>query len=518
MARLEDEAARLAGVLNTAHAQLVDVARVALETESWGGEGIRSLDHWLTLRAGLSPTRARDVARLATRAAEMPAVISLLREGRLSLDQAAVIARHVPASHQSSAADVARHMTVSQLQRTLGRYHFTEPADDGTPAASGISSHSGEATGTVDPDETTSSADPDNAGREPTAADSNGAVPTATESDEPGGRDAREPGFPAFVAPGSAAARLQIWHDSHGRLVLHYSAPADEGALVEEALREAKEALFNAGRTTATLADALAEICVRSASSAEPVSRRSRYRVYIHVDAERGWVNGRTVLPQHIVDRLTCDGTAQPLWHRDGRPVSVGREMRIVPERTRRLILDRDRGCRFPGCLRSVRAHLEVHHIDHWADGGATDLDRQLVLCDGHHDDHHRGEFDVSGDPTRPWDPTALTFTDRHGRPIQVAEPLPPDALPSAAYYSGPSGETLDPDWFTLYEDSVHIDQMRRMRAAERRLRSPDGTGPTAGSRQPTDVLIDAQPAEGSTARGDADAKADADSDADVRS
>ncbi|XVX21630.1 DUF222 domain-containing protein [Actinomycetota bacterium] len=522
VARLEDEAARLAGVLNTAHAQLVDLARVAQETECWGGDGIRSLDHWLTLRAGLSPSRARDITRLATRSEEMPAVMALLREGRLSLDQASVIARHVPASHQSSAADVGRYMTVSQLQRTMGRYHFTVPSDDGTPApigtagrvgqggdeavsdvaqstdASGDPADPGDADGTHSPSEASDQADPQGPGAacdQPTGT----AAASDAGSDEPDDRDAREPGFPAFVAPASAAARLQIWHDAHGRMVLHYSAPADEGALVEEALREAKEALFNAGRTTATMADALTEICVRSAGNAEPVSRRSRYRVHIHVDAERGWVNGRTVLPQHIVDRLTCDSTAQPLWHRDGRPVSVGREMRIVPERTRRLLLDRDRGCRFPGCLRSVRAHLEVHHIDHWADGGATDLDRQLIFCDGHHDDHHRGEFEVSGDPTRPWDPTALVFTDRRGLPIRVADPQPPDALPTAPSYSGPTGESLDPDWFTLYEDSVHIDQMRRMQPS---ASPPD---PSQSADETGDMTPPAADPEPGTSHDDAD-------------
>ena len=35
---------------------------------------------------------------------------------------------------------------------------------------------------------------------------------------------------------------------------------------------------------------------------------------------------------------------------RDGVPFSVGRTRRVVPERTRRVIERRDRGCRVPGC------------------------------------------------------------------------------------------------------------------------------------------------------------------------
>ena len=123
------------------------------------------------------------------------------------------------------------------------------------------------------------------------------------------------------------------------------------------------------------------------------VSRRDSFRVYVHLDAEGGWLNGRPRLPGHLVAKLTCAGMVQPLWLRAGVPVSVGRALRIVPERTRRLVLDRDRGCRFPGCV--ATAHLEVHHVVHWAHGGRTDLDNLVALCPFHHDAHHAGEFGI---------------------------------------------------------------------------------------------------------------------------
>jgi hypothetical protein len=94
-------------------------------------------------------------------------------------------------------------------------------------------------------------------------------------------------------------------------------------------------------------------------------------------------------------------------------PVSVGRSLRIVPERTRRLVLDRDRGCRFPGCV--ATAHLEVHHVVHWAHGGRTDLDNLVALCPFHHDAHHAGEFGIGGDANGPG---GLVFTARGGFPI----------------------------------------------------------------------------------------------------
>ena len=163
-----------------------------------------------------------------------------------------------------------------------------------------------------------------------------------------------------------------------GRFELRFSAPADVGALVEAALSEARDALFAAGTAQVTWADALVEVCARSLGAVASLSRQDSFRVYVHLDAEGGWLTGRPRLPGHLVAKLTCAGTVQPLWQRAGVPVSVGRALRIVPERTRRLVLDRDRGCRFPGCV--ARAHLEVHHVVHWADGGRTDLGN-LVAC-----------------------------------------------------------------------------------------------------------------------------------------
>jgi hypothetical protein len=62
-----------------------------------------------------------------------------------------------------------------------------------------------------------------------------------------------------------------------------------------------------------------------------------------------------------------------------------------------------------------VAAHLEVHHVLHWADGGGTDLDNLLGLCPFHHDAHHRGEFAFTGDANVPG---ALAFTAAGGFPI----------------------------------------------------------------------------------------------------
>ena len=122
-------------------------------------------------------------------------------------------------------------------------------------------------------------------------------------------------------------------------------------------------------------------------------------------------------------------------------PVSVGRTQRTVPERTRRLVLHRDKACRVPWC--GARRHLDVHHLDHWVDGGRTDYDRLIALCSRCHRAHHHGELGITGDPLTP---DGLVFTDRRGR-IITGQPrsVPPTQPPPEPEepYEHPLGERL---------------------------------------------------------------------------
>ena len=181
--------------------------------------------------------------------------------------------------------------------------------------------------------------------------------------------------------------------------------------------------------------------------------------MYVHLDTGLGWLTGRPCLPRHIVNRLTCDAKLRPVWHTDGVPVSVGRAQRTVPRHTRRLVLDRDRGCRFPGC--GSTGHLEVHHIVHWILGGLTDLDNLVALCPRHHAAHHRGEFTIAGDPNlpdadpaddpRPGERSGLRFTTANGLPVRYTAPAATRGLlPGGPAYAGPSGDRLESHWVTF--------------------------------------------------------------------
>ena len=162
---------------------------------------------------------------------------------------------------------------------------------------------------------------------------------------------------------------------------------------------------------------------------------------------------------------VTCDGTLVPVWETGGHPVNLGRSMRIVPERLRRIVIARDGGCAYPGCLST--GHVDVHHVDHWTDGGRTDLDNLVALCAFHHDTHHAGAFGIAADPDLPGH---FLFTGRGGWPLEplhaVPDPPPPtgpaadedDGTGDAGQHvveppptwQGPTGERLDMGWMDI--------------------------------------------------------------------
>ncbi len=125
-----------------------------------------------------------------------------------------------------------------------------------------------------------------------------------------------------------------------------------------------------------TWADALvamAERCLTAGAASRP--HRDRHVVLVHLRGDKDGASAHVHLGQALPDALRrhlgCDGRVRAQVEVDGVAVSVGRALRIVPERTRVAVEERDGGCRVPGCDRT--RWLQVHHIVHWEDGGSTD-------------------------------------------------------------------------------------------------------------------------------------------------
>jgi hypothetical protein len=143
-------------------------------------------------------------------------------------------------------------------------------------------------------------------------------------------------------------------------------------------------------------ADALAILAERFLSeppAAEAgLNTADRFQVIVHAPAgalpEYGEVDPDdppqldegALLATESVRRIACDGAlVRILTSGDGEVLDVGRKTRVIPPAIRRALKHRDRGCRFPGCCNT--RFVDGHHIQHWADGGATRLDNLVLLC-----------------------------------------------------------------------------------------------------------------------------------------
>src|SRR6478752_1930318 len=119
--------AAVAGRLNRAQGELVEIAVELIEDGHWGDGGFKTPEHYLVVRAGLSPAHAADVVRVARRRSELVEASAALGAGELSLDQVAVLARAVPAGYQASVTALAREATVPPLRRAAARHTFPAP-------------------------------------------------------------------------------------------------------------------------------------------------------------------------------------------------------------------------------------------------------------------------------------------------------------------------------------------------------------------------------------------------------
>ena len=102
--------------------------------------------------------------------------------------------------------------------------------------------------------------------------------------------------------------------------------------------------------------------------------------------------------------RLACDAQVIPaVLGADSQVLDLGRSRRLFTPAQRRAIALRDRGCIHPGCG-APPIDCEAHHAQPWYTGGPSDHTNGYLLCDHHHDRHHREGWtihrDHRGNPT----------------------------------------------------------------------------------------------------------------------
>lgn len=385
---LFDELAELSGQRNAIDGRIVQIVAELDRDELVGMTGARSLAALVAWKTGCSPANAQTVATVAERVGTFPLCAEGMREGRLSLDQVGVIAGGAAEGSDEHYAQLAASATVSQLRTALRLEPRPDPAPKPVPAAS-ITKH-------TDEDHTT--------------------------------WRIRLPHLEAATFDTALAshrdALIAAWKKDH---------EAGSGPVSEQ-----RPPLPNTVDAFLSLVEAGWDADV----TRRPHGQHTTVVVHVDVDKHVGALHLGPLLSDAERRYLLCDATCEAWFERDGQPIGAGRTTRVIGRRLRRVLEHRNPTCAVPGC--GATRGLHAHHIRHWEDGGATELDNLVLVCPYHHRQHHRGAITIAGAGSE------LTVTDQSDRPLapgSLARPptQPPPAVPPCP---GPTGERADWWWY----------------------------------------------------------------------
>ncbi|MEV3903562.1 DUF222 domain-containing protein [Mycobacterium sp. NPDC050551] len=399
LAELFDEIAELCGQRNAIDGRLVEIVAEIDRDGLWGMTGARSVAAMVAWKTGSSPRNAEIVTAVAQRWEELPRCTQLLREGRVSLDQVGVIAEKAGPGSDAHYAQLVTAATVNQLRTAikLEPPPPPEPKPDPKP--------------------------------EP--------APSFSKTTDDKGTCYR------IWLPHLEAAKLDAAVQSHLDGMVadwkrdHTDSDGDPDGASEQVppmptTVDAFLSLVDAGWDT--------EVARR------PHGHRTTVIAHVDVKEQVASLHLGPVLTDADRQFLLCDATFEVWLERHGQVIGSGRETRQISRRLRRALEHRDRCCVVPGC--GATRGLHAHHVKHWEDGGATELDNLVLVCPYHHRMHHRGGITITGPAQH------LVVTDRDGRQLSsasLARPptKPPPGVPPCP---GPTGERADWWWYSPFE------------------------------------------------------------------
>ncbi|MEO7555146.1 MAG: DUF222 domain-containing protein [Acidimicrobiales bacterium] len=298
----EDRMAELVGVANAATAALCAEVAGIIEREGWGdlSGAVRSPEHYVGWRTGFSYRHAREITTIARRWGDLPECQALFVAGSIGEDKMAMVARLVPAERDGEVARQATVMSFAQLAKVCR------------------------------------------------------CVPK-----DPPCKPQREPSVSFFN------------DDERNEFVLRANTDLDTGAVITKGLEAARDDLFRmrfpdapdgrVARDGVTWVEALEHLAELGLRALDPAVRGGgrpgdRYQVFLHLNARDA---GRPVIStlhlgpvirDSLARYLACDSTVAPVVYDGDRLVGVFPKERIVNDRLRRHIEQRDGGCRAPGC------------------------------------------------------------------------------------------------------------------------------------------------------------------------
>jgi hypothetical protein len=360
--QLEDEIISLSTHMNAIEYEFLVLVREFDLRQGWKAYNFNNCAEWMNYKCGMSLCTAREKLRVAKLLFDLPQTAAAFQKGDLSFSKAKSLTRVATPVNEEHLLDFALQATASQVDN-----HCQELR---------------------------------NVQRETSIRDANR----------------------------SHEQRYLSWSaHSDGSVTLSVELPKESAALVIKAIEKGSNSNLSAEDSAyfeedpedshpprgglnlfQRQADALVEMA-RSFLGGGDNNRSctaDHYQVTVHVD-EKSLAgvpdeNSKSDLPIETVRRLCCDSSLVAATDDEhGNTKDTSRKHRVVHPSLRRMLLSRDKGCRFPGCTH--HKWLDAHHVVHWANGGETIPENLLMLCSKHHRLLHEGGFEIKPGANGEW-------------------------------------------------------------------------------------------------------------------
>ncbi len=342
--------------------------------DGWADTGCVSMVAWLSWWTGTSSKAASEHVRVARALGDLALIDQAFAAGELSYSKVRALTRGAEPATQQSLLDVAKSATASQLDKIVAGLRRVRAHQN-----AGECSH-------------------------------------------------EHRRFASFTETAGGMVRLVAQVGPEDALVLRAAldlanSPAGELAGARDAPNSP------AGDSATERADALVAVA-RGYLERKPSTRGTGFELIMMTTPDQlergpegigGFLRDGTPLPLHVARMLACDAARIDVSvGESGEILDVGRSRRTIPTAIGRALALRDGGCRVPGCGRS--RHVQAHHVEAWAEGGATRVSNLVLLCPGHHWLVHEGKLEVRSGK--------LEFVNAHGLRI---EPTPRHAIEDEA-------------------------------------------------------------------------------------
>jgi hypothetical protein len=342
--------------VNQANCQFLGLLREFEMRQGWRAYGCNDCAEWMDFKSKISRKTALGKVRAAKALWFVPKIEAAFKSGELSYSQVRALTRVADQDNETELLERARNTTACSLEKYCHRLRL---GDEGS-------------------------------------------------SERQARRQHRNRALHLNVDEGALSVQL----------------PPAELAYVQQALEKLVADLpedpdrdFFAARADALLQ--MARMVLEGTGEVQPTTTSTfTHQVLVHVDASAlNGQGGESDFPLPTVKRLCCSGNVVPILKDGDKVLNVGLNQRIVPPKLKRALAVRDRHCQFPGCHHTH--YLDAHHIEHWCDGGETNLSNLLLLCTHHHKLVHEGGFKLK------LTNGSFYFARPNGRPI---EPVPSSA------------------------------------------------------------------------------------------